>query len=55
MRSFEEFVRRAITVDEEKTEPFCPFSTCGYCSVAYSDQCYQCMYAREAYQHPEES
>ena len=48
---FEKFVQKII--ESEETEPFCPFGSkwfgCGYCDCAYSESCYSCKYAHDAY------
>lgn len=49
-KEFIEFVRNTITVGDEETEPFCPFSTGGYCDIAYSNSCYMCDLSRKAYE-----
>ena len=48
MESFTEFVAGGLR--GKKREPFCPFGTCGYCSIAYSNHCYHCDYAENAYE-----
>lgn len=47
MESFTEFVAGGLRGERE---PFCPFGTCGYCNMAYSNHCYHCDYAVEAYE-----
>ena len=47
MESFTEFVAGGLRGKER--EPFCPFGTCGYCDIAFSNHCYHCDYAEEAY------
>ena len=47
MESFTEFVAGGLRGKER--EPFCPFGAYGYCEVAFSNHCYHCDYAEEAY------
>ena len=49
MESFTEFVAGGLRGKER--EPFCPFgSVHGYCNTAYSNHCYHCDDAKEAYE-----
>ena len=47
--SFDIFVKQHINVDEQERRPVCPFKTCGECNTAYSEACYTCEFAKEAY------
>lgn len=42
IQSYMDFIRNRTDVPVSETEPFCPFSFCGYCNAAYSDYCYIC-------------
>ena len=48
MESFTEFVAGGLRGKER--EPFCPFGTSGYCDIAFSNHCYNCDDAKEAYE-----
>lgn len=49
IQSYMAFIRNKTDVPVSETEPFCPFSFCGYCNVAYSDYCYTCDEPRKEF------
>lgn len=52
--NFDIFVKQHIDVDERERRPVCPFKTCGECNTAYSEACYTCEFAKEAYKEDTE-
>lgn len=53
LRNFDSWVAEAVNAPQEEKEPFCPFGSKtfggGCCDVAYTDHCFHCEYAMEAY------
>ena len=49
-RLFKRYVEERIDIPDADKHPVCPFSFGGECNTAYSDACYDCIHAKEAFQ-----